>query len=60
MGRCQNGILVLLIDTITPLNGFILLAQQLFMMLAQSGHLLLKFCHILIYFFTTVIDFIIL
>ena len=51
VGRCQNRVLVLLIDAITPLHGFVLLAQQFFMMLAQSGHLLLKFCHILIYFF---------
>ncbi len=42
LGR-QDGILILLIDAVAPLQGFVLAAQQLLVMLAEGCHFLFKF-----------------
>ena len=43
---CYHRVLVLLVNTIPPFHGFILLCQQLLMMFSKSCHLLFKFAHI--------------
>ena len=44
--RCYHGILVFLVNPVPPLQGFVLLGQQLLVMFSQSRHLLFKFVHI--------------
>ena len=45
MGCSHHWILILHIDTIPPLYGFVLAAQQLLMMCAQGRNFLFKLCH---------------
>ena len=48
---CKDRVLILLINTISPLYRFVLAAQQFFMMSTQSFNFVLKSCHILSLFY---------
>ena len=45
VSSCYNRVLIFLVDTITPLYGFVLFCQQLLMMSTQGCHFLFKFSH---------------
>ena len=45
---CEDGELILLIDAVPPLYGYVLTAQQLLVVGTQGCHFLFKLCHIVI------------